>query len=154
MTEHNEFEPIPTELESLRDAMRTVQPPASIEQALLREFRSRQAARRPSSGRRFVWAVALAMATLVVAVLVLRPAPQPPEAVASAAPALATGYIPIGYGQPLYPEEFVQVVRISVPRSEVVQFGLPLAPDAGEDRVMADVVLGEDGIARAIRFVQ
>jgi len=154
MTENNEIEPIPTELVSLRDSMRAVQPPASIEQALLREFRSRQEARRPSRGWRFGWAAVLAMATLVVAVLVLRPGPQPPEAVESAEQTLATDYIPIGYGQPLYPEEFVQVVRISVPRSEMVQFGLPLAPDAGPDRVMADVVVGEDGIARAIRFVE
>jgi hypothetical protein len=41
-----------------------------------------------------------------------------------------------------------------MPRSEMTRFGLPIAMEPGPERVMADVVLGEDGVARAIRFVE
>jgi hypothetical protein len=33
-------------------------------------------------------------------------------------------------------------------------FGLPVSEERALDRVQADVLMGEDGIARAIRFVR
>ena len=78
-------------------------------------------------------------------------APQPTEVASSE---IVTDYIPIGFGAPLSPDEFAQIIRVSVPSSDMVQFGLPVRLDAGPERVTADVVLGEDGVARAIRFVR
>ena len=47
-----------------------------------------------------------------------------------------------------------RVVRVRVPRTAMLQFGLPINENRASELVKADVVLGEDGLARAIRFVQ
>ena len=46
------------------------------------------------------------------------------------------------------------VVRVQVPRSAPAMVGLPMSGGDVSGTVTADVVLGEDGVARAIRFVQ
>jgi len=46
------------------------------------------------------------------------------------------------------------VVRVQVPRSAPALVGLPISSGDVSGTVTADVVLGEDGVARAIRFVQ
>ena len=45
------------------------------------------------------------------------------------------------------------VVRMQLPRTVLVAFGLPMNPERAEEPINADVVLGPDGIARAVRFV-
>src|ERR1041384_3579796 len=47
-----------------------------------------------------------------------------------------------------------QLVRVSMPRSALATLGLPVNPARGGDAVKADVLLGEDGLAQAIRFVR
>lgn len=47
-----------------------------------------------------------------------------------------------------------QMVRVELPRSAMASFGLPVNMDRADQRVKADVLLGADGLARAIRFVQ
>jgi hypothetical protein len=47
-----------------------------------------------------------------------------------------------------------QVVRVELPRSELMSFGLPMNMDRADERIKADVVVGNDGLARAIRFVR
>ena len=154
MTDDNLREEIPTGLAELRWAMRSKQAPPRVEELLLGEFRRRQSVQKPT--RRWWRASALlaVAATIVVAVLVFRPLPTAPDVVAASGQPMVTDYMPLSFSQPLYPDEFAQVVRISLPRSEMIQFGLPVYPDLEADRVMADVVLGEDGVARAIRFVE
>ena len=46
------------------------------------------------------------------------------------------------------------LVRVELPRSALASFGLPVNAEATGDRVKADVLMGQDGIARAIRFVR
>ena len=47
-----------------------------------------------------------------------------------------------------------QLVRVSVPRAALLSFGLPVnAYRNTADKIDADVIFTEDGIARAIRFV-
>ena len=46
-----------------------------------------------------------------------------------------------------------QLVRVRVPASVMYSVGLPVNPDRWTERVDADVVVGEEGMARAIRFV-
>jgi hypothetical protein len=48
----------------------------------------------------------------------------------------------------------LQVVRIELPGSALSDVGLPVDPEAVIEPVKADVVLGQDGVARAIRFVR
>jgi hypothetical protein len=46
------------------------------------------------------------------------------------------------------------MVRVELPRSAMVSFGLPVHMDRVNEKVKADVLLGVDGLAQAIRFVQ
>jgi hypothetical protein len=45
------------------------------------------------------------------------------------------------------------MVRVEVPRSAMLEVGLAVSADRVSELVEADVVLGPDGLARAIRFV-
>ncbi len=65
-----------------------------------------------------------------------------------------TGFLPVGYGAELGPGERASLVRVRLPRSALASFGLPLNENRSIETVNADVLLGEDGLARAIRFVQ
>lgn len=47
-----------------------------------------------------------------------------------------------------------RVVRVSMPRASLLRVGLPVNMDRMDDAVQADLVLNEEGIARAVRFVQ
>ena len=50
--------------------------------------------------------------------------------------------------------EGTRLVRVELPRSALSSFGIPVNGEQAGGRVKADVLLGEDGTARAIRFVQ
>ncbi|HEV7904882.1 MAG TPA: hypothetical protein VGO96_13655 [Pyrinomonadaceae bacterium] len=52
------------------------------------------------------------------------------------------------------PLESGQLVRVQVPRAALASLGLPLNAERGNEPVKADVLLGGDGLARAIRFVR
>ncbi len=64
------------------------------------------------------------------------------------------GFIPLPYGEgsPAPAEE--QVIRVKLPDSVLEEIGLPTPNGVAANYVTADILLGEDGIARAIRIVQ
>ena len=66
---------------------------------------------------------------------------------------IATDFIPLTYGDADLGSD-AQMVRVELPRSAMARFGLPVNMDRADQRVKADVLLGADGLARAIRFVQ
>src|SRR5205823_6212390 len=45
------------------------------------------------------------------------------------------------------------VVRLEVPRSAMIALGYDVSPDRAAERVEAEVTLGPDGQARAVRFL-
>ena len=47
-----------------------------------------------------------------------------------------------------------RIMRVSMPRSALIRVGLPVNMDRINDSIQADLVLNEEGIARAVRFVQ
>lgn len=64
---------------------------------------------------------------------------------------ITTEFIPLtGFTQ----SEGVHLVRVELPRSALTSFGIPVNAEQSGGRVKADVLLGEDGTARAIRFVR
>jgi hypothetical protein len=67
---------------------------------------------------------------------------------------IATDFMPVGYASPLSLEDGGQVMRVELPRSALAGFGLPVNMDRVNERVKADVLVGTDGQAKAIRFVQ
>lgn len=75
--------------------------------------------------------------------LALPPAGPPEE--------IATEFFPLMDAPP--PFERGQLVRVVVPAATMRTVGLPIAPERWNDRVQADVLVGEEGMARAIRFV-
>jgi hypothetical protein len=66
-----------------------------------------------------------------------------------------TEFIPLVAGAPgATPLESGQLVRVQLPRAALAPLGLPLNAERGNEPVKADVLLGNDGLARAIRFVR
>jgi hypothetical protein len=52
------------------------------------------------------------------------------------------------------PFERGELLRVIVPASTMRRVGLPVNEDRLAERVQADVLVGEEGLARAIRFVR
>lgn len=67
---------------------------------------------------------------------------------------IATDFMPLGYLNTATLQDGGQIVRVELPRSALVSFGLPVNMDRYNERVKADVLLGVDGLAHAIRFVK
>ena len=67
---------------------------------------------------------------------------------------IRTDFLPLTHETNLASMHNAQVVRVEMPRSALVSFGLPMNMERSGERVKADVLLGEDGVARAIRFVR
>jgi ferric-dicitrate binding protein FerR (iron transport regulator) len=66
---------------------------------------------------------------------------------------VATEFLPLPYSH--VPMNTGSTVRIEVPATALVSFGLaPTDFREGDGTVQADVLIGEDGLARAIRFVR
>jgi hypothetical protein len=72
----------------------------------------------------------------------------------SSATEIATDFIPVGYQNAMNLQDGGQIVRVQLPRSALVAFGLPVNMDRYNEKVKADVFFGTDGMPRAIRFVQ
>lgn len=77
------------------------------------------------------------------------PVPQPPIE-----EQVMTGFLPVGVGVTFGPGDRGSLVRVRLPRSALASFGLPVNEDRDTKTVNADVLLGDDGLARAIRFIQ
>lgn len=140
---------------AIDDAARAA--PSSVEERLRAEVRSIAARRR----RRHVAAYAVAAVMLIAAAVpvwrMTRPhAPAgPPADSAAAVGEISTAFLPLTYSS--VPITNGQLVRLEVPRAALASFGLaPIefldARPAGT--VTADVIVGEDGLARAVRFVR
>jgi hypothetical protein len=67
---------------------------------------------------------------------------------------VATDFVPVGYGSALDLQDGGQLVRVELPRFALARFGLPLNMDRADEDIKADVLVGADGLARAIRFVR
>ncbi len=52
------------------------------------------------------------------------------------------------------PAQDLQVLRVRIPRIRIQALGWPVNVDRLDERVLADVMIGEDGVARAIRLVE
>lgn len=156
-------------LRRMAENMSGVHAPARVETRLLRAFRQQNAIAAPRERNRWLlplcWAAAAAL--LLAAAIFLTGGRQPerhpqmalltepssaPDADA-AADAVPEGFIPLPNAERIGPNDDVNLVRMEVPRSTMVELGLAVSADRGSDRVEADVLLGSDGLARAVRFL-
>ena len=144
--------------------------PARVEARLRAEFRKQAALQ---SGRRagFGWRPAFSWAAAAVAVIALGVLavdggrPDGNRAVVSRTSEVATvanateapndydGFIPLPNAGRLPDTEDVNLVRVELPRSAMIALGLEVSPERASELVEADVMLGPDGLARAVRFV-
>jgi hypothetical protein len=70
---------------------------------------------------------------------------------------IATDFLPLSdlTGSEVLPKpESLQVIRVELPRTALASFGLPMSFERAAEPVKADLVVGSDGLTRAIRFVQ
>lgn len=65
---------------------------------------------------------------------------------------IATDFMPLTYTAQR-DEQNAQIVRMEMPRAVLATMGVPIANVTG-DRIKADVMLRDDGVALAIRFIQ
>ncbi|MGA2196348.1 MAG: hypothetical protein ABSH40_13865 [Bryobacteraceae bacterium] len=143
-------------------------------------FKRRQASRQ--SWRSYSWwppvlTWASAAATVVLAMVLMhgsRPVPAPiapmsaPNRIAPAAVESAdvaadrvdedsygadSDFIPVPNAARIEPNEDVHLVRVEATRSAMMALGIVVGAENASDTVVADVVLGSDGMARAVRLV-
>ena len=161
-------------LKALAKDLRRVEAPARVEDRLLAAFRNRE--RRPvrqAAPRRAWWVPLAAWATAAaagtaMAVFLTRDHPPAPVrqpvhsalqlAAADSAGADAisgddSGFIPLPNAESISLNEEVDVVQVEVPRAAILALGLPVSEDVATEKVKADIVLGADGLARAVRIL-
>ena len=63
-------------------------------------------------------------------------------------------YLPLTYLADATAMESGTVVRVELSRSALISLGVPVEFDRSDETLKADVVLGDDGVARAIRLVR
>lgn len=123
-----------------------------VEAALREAVRARRRDNRPSR-RWFPAAVAAGIATVLLAVGLQKLA-DPGAPPRPADEEVATPFVALPYLGVEEPFEQAQILRIGMPRSALVRLGVPLEAAPPEEFLQADVLVSEDGRARAIRFVR
>jgi len=154
-------------LRLVAEGFKSLKAPARVEEGLLRAFRAQNGL--PVYTNRSRWTLAagwaMAAALLLAAALFLTDLRQP--APPRSAPVLAElasdtelaameadGFIPLPNAERPGPNDELNMVRMEVPRSTIVELGFEVSADRDSDRVEADVLLGADGLARAVRFLE
>lgn len=76
------------------------------------------------------------------------------QSASNPSPEIATAFLPLVEADSLAAIESGHIMRVEMPRQALVSFGLPMNQERAGELVKADVLLGDDGVARAIRFVR
>ena len=84
----------------------------------------------------------------------VRRRPVQVAAVSKEPPMKTEEFVPLYPGSSLLPLERAQVLRIAIPRSALALAGFSVDPVRLNERVRADVLMGDDGLIRGIRFVR
>lgn len=133
--------------------------PPHVEARLRAEFRHRKRRRNLT-----IWAPALGLAAAAAIALLFwshatKPgAAQEPAVVAMQAVAPASdddsdaGFYPLPEAESLPPVENAMVVRVRLPVSSLQLMGVPIGEESAGASVQADLLLGQDGLARAVRL--
>ena len=160
-------------LEGLRAlaAMEPRQASPRVEQTLRATFRARAERKRRAvlgwSAAGFV-AIAAAIVVLLLARVPRSRGVESPQVVSEAPAAsmagvqnavvrtdeLAGSFYPLAEADELPPVETTLVVRVQLPVSSLELMGFPVDEDAGAEPVQAEVLLGQDGLARGVRLAQ
>ena len=145
-------------LREVADADVTSGASPAVRQRLLEEVRARRRSRRSAAIKMYALAAGLVIATaLPVWQLTTRPSLERSTRVVTS-PAgdaeVATAFYPLAYGA--VPVTHGNIVRVAVSPAAVAALGVETigVSTSPTDVLVADVVVGEDGLARAVRFVR
>jgi hypothetical protein len=64
------------------------------------------------------------------------------------------GFISLTQAADFMPLESGQIVKVEMPRAALLAIGLPVNAQRAGESIKAELLVGQDGIARAIRFLQ
>ena len=151
MDESANTPPLAAALRVVADEERQMGASPEVEARLLNDVRAIAGARRRRA-RAAMLAVA-AVLILALAVPAWRMRTRLPTA--ARVDEVTTAFMALPYGN--LPASSVHMVRIAVPRAALASFGLmPLESvnRASTETIVADVLVGDDGLARAVRFVR
>jgi hypothetical protein len=118
-----------------------------LEQRLSTAFRARH------SRKAHLWIYAAAACVLLLLGLSLvykRKTTPPPAAVVYNAP----GFVALPYSQSGVPIESLVVIRVALTPKELSSMGVAVPAAASTAGWQADVLVGQDGVARAVRLVE
>jgi hypothetical protein len=133
----------------------TAQPPPEIEASILTEF-DRERGRKRRSSILALGAGAIAASIIAILILEYRPFVRRPAHVIYVSGEVRESeqpFVPIPYLAPPAPYERIEVVRMELPVAALIAAGLSLRTADPGARVEADVLVGQDGRARAVRLV-
>jgi len=131
--------------------------PSDIRARLLIEFRKHSARK-----RRMAWLPAAGIAAIAAAIFLFVWMPRPFPAVSNPVgqPLLLTAedadvdFYPLPEADGLPPIENATVVRVQMPLTSLELMGVAVSEAGVADPVQADILLGQDGLARGVRLVQ
>jgi hypothetical protein len=118
-----------------------------VQERLVAIFRSRQRRKLPG------WVyVAAAMLLLGLGLTVLRAyrTVPPPSGLVYSVP----GFVALPYSQSGVPLENAVVIRVQMRPSELSSMGVAVPAAASTAKFEADILVGQDGVARAVRLVE
>jgi len=141
-------------IDRLKAESADAQAPAGVERAVLAEFD--RVRRRKRSMAWVVAAGAVAASMAVVFTLEYRPQPEPLISTAAVSEDVRESeqpFVPIPYVTQLGAYERAEIVRMEVPVAALIAAGLPMRTTDPGARAEADVVVGQDGRARAVRLI-
>lgn len=124
--------------------------PVGIEKAVMAEF---DRVKRRKRARYWVAAAGAVAASVAAVWLVERHAVMPEPVVPVMEAMSERPFMPIPYVLPPGPYERVEVVRMKVPVAALIAAGLPMRTADQGAQAEADVLVGQDGRARAVRLV-
>jgi hypothetical protein len=135
-----------------------------MERRLLIAFAEKHA-RRSIASRvlRARWVPAAAMVVLVVGAIALWRTSSGPVSPARGIPVapteprkviIAEGFMPLPIAAGLPDFESGEIVRVEIPVASLPSYGIELVPEVKRTPVQADLLVGQDGQARAIRLVR
>ncbi len=117
----------------------------SVEQNLLTAFRARHPRRTPLL---YIAAAALVCIAALAGLMFHKPA-----AVAGRI-YNAPGFVALPYSESGVPMESAVVIRVQMRSSELTSLGVPMPAVPPGDKFKADLLVGQDGVPRAVRLVR
>lgn len=121
-----------------------------VQHRLLVRYRGRRAKRRWA----YIAGTVISVMLAVVLSLALLRGRSTPQTSTLASMEKASDFIMLPYGQSGVPLEQPVIVRVDIPVSQLGIMGMPLPLRGAKGDVRADLLIGQDGVARAVRFVE